>query len=156
MKIGDIKKLIIAALVAWLILSLGIRLFLTPRGGALTKNEYNHFLILSNKNDTKALQKFHLYFTKFLNNESLMIGFFKNFAKLKNPYVDNVLGICIKSYTKNHKQYLGKARIEKNLKEALFFLKRAMKNESKEAKAFMKQYENLSDNEIIELWKKEK
>ncbi len=155
MKIKAIRDLAIFVLTAWLILSIGIRVVFTPKNGALGKNEYNQFLILANKNDTKALQRFKIYFTKFLNSEPLMIDFFKNFAHLKNPFVDNLLGIYIKSYTKKHEQYLGEAKIDKNFKEALFFLKRAMRYKSNEVKSYMSKYENLSDEKIIIIWKKE-
>ncbi len=138
------------ALVAFVILY-GDLVF--PHKGSLGEREYKNLIAKACKNDTKALKKFENYYLYYASNEVLLINFFKEFSYLKNPFVDYLLGVHIKNKTFKHKDYLGIAEIEKNFKEALFFLRRSKDYEK--TKKYMAKYKNLADKQIIDIWKKE-
>ncbi len=149
----DIKLICLGLLLASVIFVMMFFNTYFPPKGALEELEYKNLAVQACKNDTEALEKFEKYYVYYVANDTVLIRFFQKLVYLKNPFVDYLLAVHIKNNTFKHKEYLGSMEIEKNFKEVLYLLRRS--KEYEKTKIFLNKYKNLSDDEIISIWKKE-
>ncbi len=115
----------------------------------LNKLEFREFIDKAEDNDTKSFERLETHFVFYVKDSVDMVVFFKKYAHLNNPKVNDVLAFHIRKIAFEHRVYLNDSELKKLLKEALFYMKKSV---SKRAKQTLEKYKNLNDEQIINKW----
>ncbi len=111
------------------------------------RGEYNRLLIDAYKGESGAVSSFTQHYSAW-SHSAVALQFYRGFNHTDNPYLAYEIGSDIKCSTRTHKKYIGRARVEKNLKTALFLMKTYPKR-------LNDNYKSTNDEQLLKLWREE-